>query len=196
MGCCPDGLLLQKDRWADALMGLLLLRLFQTKKGQLLLTCFVVSALLLLEGCFLLAIVNHNSINHQIPTAAVINTNGLCDLARLMVETGKHRSFPLAYRILKLALVLPVATATVERSFSKLKLVKTDLRNRMGDEFLNGALFTSNLMTNLALVAKVVNEDWSEGNDPKSTDAEEEDDEYDWSDKSDPISEIEAEEMN
>ncbi|KAK1410977.1 hypothetical protein QVD17_37520 [Tagetes erecta] len=68
------------------------------------------------------------------------NLNGLCDLARLMVETGKHRSFPLAYRILKLALVLPVATATVERCFSKLKLVKTDLRNRMGDDFLNGAL--------------------------------------------------------
>ncbi|KAK1432073.1 hypothetical protein QVD17_08963 [Tagetes erecta] len=68
------------------------------------------------------------------------NLNGLCDLARLMVETGKHRSFPLAYRILKLALVLPVATATVERCFSKLKLAKTDLRNRMGDDFLNGAL--------------------------------------------------------
>ncbi|KAK1424129.1 hypothetical protein QVD17_19444 [Tagetes erecta] len=57
-------------------------------------------------------------------------------------------------------------------------------------------LFTSNLMTNLALVAEVVDEDWSKGNDPKSTDAEEEDDEYDLSDKSDPISEIEAEEMN
>ncbi|KAK1407814.1 hypothetical protein QVD17_39441 [Tagetes erecta] len=51
-------------------------------------------------------------------------------------------------------------------------------------------------MTNLALVAEVVDEDWSEENDPKSTDVDEEDDEYDWSDKSDPISDTEAEEMN
>ncbi|KAK1431908.1 hypothetical protein QVD17_08700 [Tagetes erecta] len=50
-------------------------------------------------------------------------------------------------------------------------------------------------MTNLALLAEVVEEDWPGRNDPKSTDVEEEDDEYDWSDKSDPIPEIEAEEM-
>ena len=41
------------------------------------------------------------------------------------------------YHLLKLALVLPVATATVERSFSAIKYVKSDLRNRMGDENLN-----------------------------------------------------------
>ena len=37
-------------------------------------------------------------------------------------------------------MLVPVATATVERCFSKLKLVKTDLRNRMGPEFLNNAM--------------------------------------------------------
>ncbi|KAI3725286.1 hypothetical protein L1987_65069 [Smallanthus sonchifolius] len=66
--------------------------------------------------------------------------DGICDLARVMVETGRHNTFPLVYRILKLALVLPVATVTVERCFSKMKLIKTDLRNRMGDEYLNNAL--------------------------------------------------------
>ncbi|KAI3687333.1 hypothetical protein L1987_81028 [Smallanthus sonchifolius] len=71
------------------------------------------------------------------------NLDGIFDLARLMVETGKNKSYPLVYRILKLALVLPVATATVERCFSKMKLIKTDLRNRMGDEFLNNALVCS-----------------------------------------------------
>ncbi|GJY78944.1 hypothetical protein Tco_0484745 [Tanacetum coccineum] len=40
----------------------------------------------------------------------------------------------------KFALVLHVATATVERCFSKVKLIKTDLRNRMGDDYFNGAL--------------------------------------------------------
>ena len=57
-----------------------------------------------------------------------------------MVETGTHSSFPSVYRVVKLALLLPVATTTVERCFSKLKLVKTDLRNRIGPEFLNNAM--------------------------------------------------------
>ncbi|XP_021991283.1 uncharacterized protein LOC110888047 [Helianthus annuus] len=67
---------------------------------------------------------------------------GLSHLARVMAETGKNETFPLVYRTLKLALVLPVATATatVERCFSKLKLIKIDLRNRMGEEYLNNAL--------------------------------------------------------
>ena len=41
---------------------------------------------------------------------------------------------------MKLVLVLPVATATVERCFSKMKLIKTDLRNRMSDDYFNRAL--------------------------------------------------------
>ncbi|KAL6582954.1 hypothetical protein OROMI_005032 [Orobanche minor] len=57
------------------------------------------------------------------------NLKGISDLSRVMVETRKHLAFPLVYRLLKLALVLPVATATVERFFSAMKLVKSDLRN-------------------------------------------------------------------
>ncbi|XP_052625693.1 uncharacterized protein LOC111912614 [Lactuca sativa] len=71
------------------------------------------------------------------------NLNGIADLSRLLVKTGKHLSFPLVYRLLKLALVLPVATATVERCFSAMKFLKTDLRNRIGDNFMNGALVCS-----------------------------------------------------
>ncbi|KAK1421859.1 hypothetical protein QVD17_24536 [Tagetes erecta] len=63
--------------------------------------------------------------------------NGLSSLVKLMVETKKHLSFTLVYRLLKLALVLPVATATVERCFSAMKYLKSDLRNRMGDENLS-----------------------------------------------------------
>ncbi|XP_071713714.1 uncharacterized protein [Rutidosis leptorrhynchoides] len=66
--------------------------------------------------------------------------NGITDFSRLMVETGKHISYRYVYRLLKLALVLPVATATVERCFSAMKLVKSELRNRMGDDFLNDCL--------------------------------------------------------
>ena len=34
-------------------------------------------------------------------------------------------------------MVLPVTTATVERSFSDMKLIKTRLRSRLGEEILN-----------------------------------------------------------
>jgi len=34
-------------------------------------------------------------------------------------------------------LVLPVATATIERVFSGMKIVKTSLRNRMGDQYMS-----------------------------------------------------------
>ena len=64
----------------------------------------------------------------------------LGDLSRLMVETKKHLSQPLVYRLLKLSLTLPVATATVERCFSGMKIVKTVLRNRIGDQFLSDCL--------------------------------------------------------
>lgn len=66
------------------------------------------------------------------------NLNSIVDLARLMVETRKHLSYPLVYRLLKLALVLPVTTASVERCFSTIKLVKTALVNNFKhDAFLN-----------------------------------------------------------
>ncbi|XP_048599290.1 zinc finger MYM-type protein 1-like isoform X1 [Brassica napus] len=65
------------------------------------------------------------------------NLKNLGDLACMMVETKKHLSHPLVYRLLKLVLTLPVATATVERCFSAMKIVKTSLRNRISDQFLN-----------------------------------------------------------
>ena len=61
-------------------------------------------------------------------------------LAKLMVSTNKHLAFPLVYRLLKLVLVLPVATASVERCFSVMKIVKTVLRNRIGDDFMNDCI--------------------------------------------------------
>ena len=68
------------------------------------------------------------------------NLDSIAKLAKKMVDKKKYTSYPLVYRLLKLVLVLPVATATVERCFSKMKLIKTDLRNRMGDDYFNAAL--------------------------------------------------------
>ncbi|KAK8930679.1 hypothetical protein KSP39_PZI011654 [Platanthera zijinensis] len=51
-------------------------------------------------------------------------------------------TYPLVYSLIKLVLLLPVATATVERAFSAMKIIKTRLRNRMNDEWLNDSLLT------------------------------------------------------
>jgi hypothetical protein len=58
-------------------------------------------------------------------------------LAVKLVHNKAHLLFPRVYRIIQLALLLPVATASVERAFSAMNIIKTDLRNRMNDEWLN-----------------------------------------------------------
>ena len=66
--------------------------------------------------------------------------NTISELARLMVGTKKHLAFPLVYRLLKLVLVLPIATASVERCFSAMKIVKTILTKSIGDGFMNDCI--------------------------------------------------------
>ncbi|XP_042449223.1 uncharacterized protein LOC122034166 [Zingiber officinale] len=66
-------------------------------------------------------------------------------LAKKMIETMKNRVFPLVYRMIELALLLLVATATVERVFSAMNIIKTDLRNRIGDEWMNNNLRFQNM---------------------------------------------------
>ncbi|CAK8576116.1 unnamed protein product [Lathyrus sativus] len=48
----------------------------------------------------------------------------------------------MVYLLLKLTLLLHVATSTVERSFSAMNFMKNQLRNRMSYEFLNDCLIT------------------------------------------------------
>uniref|UniRef100_A0A0A9AXX2 HAT C-terminal dimerisation domain-containing protein n=1 Tax=Arundo donax TaxID=35708 RepID=A0A0A9AXX2_ARUDO len=60
----------------------------------------------------------------------------------MLVETNKHLRHDVVYRLLKLVLVLPVATASVERVFSSMNYVKNKLRNKMGDQYLNDCLVT------------------------------------------------------
>nr|KAJ0206281.1 hypothetical protein LSAT_V11C500267400 [Lactuca sativa] len=62
------------------------------------------------------------------------------EFAKKMVDGKKHIIYLKVYLLLKLALILPVATTSVERAFSVMKLVKTDVRNKMGDQFLSDSL--------------------------------------------------------
>ena len=43
-------------------------------------------------------------------------------------------------RLLRLIMTLPVSTATTERSFSAMKIIKTRLRNKMGSGYLNDSM--------------------------------------------------------
>jgi hAT family C-terminal dimerisation region len=58
------------------------------------------------------------------------------------VEKKKDIVYPLVYKLLSLALILSVATASVERAFSAMNVVKEISRNRMGDQWLNDCLVT------------------------------------------------------
>ena len=71
-----------------------------------------------------------------------VGLKGIGELAEKLVETDKHVIYRLVYRLVTLVLTLPVATATVERSFSAMKYIKSNLRNRMGDQWMNDCLVT------------------------------------------------------
>ncbi|CAN6680038.1 unnamed protein product [Malus baccata var. baccata] len=67
------------------------------------------------------------------------------ELKNYIFDMRLHNKFSalkelIALHKMKLALILPVATALVERVFSVLKIVKNPHRNRMGDQWLNDSL--------------------------------------------------------
>jgi len=69
-----------------------------------------------------------NTINY---TYNVFYLNGLKDI------------FPSVYEALSIALTLPVSSASPERAFSKMKLIKTRLRSTMGEERLESLMLIS-----------------------------------------------------
>ncbi|KAM5586362.1 zinc finger MYM-type protein 1, partial [Rosa sericea] len=65
------------------------------------------------------------------------NTTTVSDLCRRLVESRKSAFFPMIYRLICLVLTLPVSTATTERAFSSMTIIKSKLRNKMEDEFFD-----------------------------------------------------------
>jgi len=65
---------------------------------------------------------------------------GIVSLAEKMIKTKKNLIFPLVYMLIKLLLLLPVATATVKRVFSAMHIVKSRLQNRKRDKWMNDSL--------------------------------------------------------
>ncbi|GJV49000.1 zinc finger MYM-type protein 1-like protein [Tanacetum coccineum] len=71
-----------------------------------------------------------------------IRLKNIGELSIKLVELNKHESFDLVYLLIKLVLILPVATASVERVFSCMNFVKNKLRNSIGNQMLNDSLVT------------------------------------------------------
>jgi hAT family C-terminal dimerisation region len=60
-----------------------------------------------------------------------LEVNNLVELSKKLVETNRHNVYTLVYKLIKMSLLLPVATASVERVFSTMNLMKTDIRSSM-----------------------------------------------------------------
>ena len=61
----------------------------------------------------------------------------LVDLSVKFVQTNRHTLYCMVYTLLKLVLLLQVATTSVERVFSTMVSVKTEKRNKLGDALLD-----------------------------------------------------------
>ena len=70
------------------------------------------------------------------------NASNIGELSIMLVATKKHVLYDLVYLLIKLILILPVATTSVERVFSAMNLVKNKLRTTMSDDRLNDCLVT------------------------------------------------------
>uniref|UniRef100_A0A8R7PKM9 HAT C-terminal dimerisation domain-containing protein n=1 Tax=Triticum urartu TaxID=4572 RepID=A0A8R7PKM9_TRIUA len=77
----------------------------------------------------------------DVPTNPRIqNLSSVGDLCQQLAKTGKSVDYYLIDRLIRLVLTLPVSTATTERAFSAMKVVKTRLQNKMEDMFLRDCL--------------------------------------------------------
>ena len=64
----------------------------------------------------------------------------LYELSQWLVRTRNSKHYKIVYRMVRLVLTLPVSTATTEQAFSAMKVVKTNLRNKMENDFLTDSL--------------------------------------------------------
>ncbi|KAG5590563.1 hypothetical protein H5410_041077 [Solanum commersonii] len=64
------------------------------------------------------------------------NLKGISDLAKALAEGNLVET----YLLVKLTLILPVATTTIERAFSSMKYIKDELRSTISDALLDFCL--------------------------------------------------------
>ena len=69
-----------------------------------------------------------------------LELQGVGELTENLVKIEKQDTYPLVYLFVKLVLIILIATAIVERSFSAMKYIKNELHNRIGDQWMNDCL--------------------------------------------------------
>jgi hypothetical protein len=73
---------------------------------------------------------------HVRRNADFVTCEDIASLSIKMVHTEKH-VFPLVYKLIELALLLPVPTTSVERTFVAMNIIKRELRNKNEDDWMN-----------------------------------------------------------
>ncbi|XP_074293713.1 uncharacterized protein LOC141620851 [Silene latifolia] len=68
------------------------------------------------------------------------NLSTISDLSQWLVSTGKLNIYPLIFQLTKLLLTLPVSTASAERAFSSMNIVKNTRRNKMEADFFESCM--------------------------------------------------------
>jgi hypothetical protein len=68
--------------------------------------------------------------------------NNLVDISIKLVETKRDKLYRWLYMLIKLVLLLPVATTSVERLFSAMTFLNNKLRSKMGDNLLDDCIVT------------------------------------------------------
>ncbi|XP_027121994.1 uncharacterized protein [Coffea arabica] len=69
-----------------------------------------------------------------------IEMSDMNELCQVLAKTRKSMFYILIDRLIRLILILPVSTATTERAFSAMKIIKTYLRSRMEEDFLANSM--------------------------------------------------------
>ena len=60
----------------------------------------------------------------------------ISELCQWLVKTQKSLFYPYIYRLITLVFTLPISTATTERAFSAMNIIKNRLHNKMEGDFL------------------------------------------------------------
>ncbi|XP_074559959.1 uncharacterized protein LOC141816025 [Curcuma longa] len=79
-------------------------------------------------------------VHYKLDVMKNLKVSTLVELCQQLTESGRSKVYVMLTRLIHPVLTLPISTATTERAFSAMKHVKTSLRNKMEDDFLEDCL--------------------------------------------------------
>ena len=73
---------------------------------------------------------------------ALQNVSTISELCQELMKTEKSMIYSLVDKLIRFVLILPISTATIERAFFDMKIVKTKLKNKIKDDYLGSYMIT------------------------------------------------------